>query len=408
MKIIDLIVKDLSQIFRDKRSLFFLIGMPIAFTLFMGFAYRSGEAGEPQDPRFSLAWVNTGSVDDLSQMLYDRVEKSEVLKPLRMEKDAALESLERGDVDGVLIIPSGYGQQAGDALVAGQSNESLIWQITLVVDTTSSKGGSLYQLLRAHLSQLMSAVAIGRMSASTLGDPAEFTPALELAWEKWQEKGSQSLLRMEKAVAQESGSWFGDNPYNQASPGILVQFAIMGLVTSAQMLVRERKSRTLQRLMTTALKPWEIMVGHMLAMLTIIFLQTVMLVIFGQLILGVGYLREPVSVLLVLVALGFWVASMGLLIGLLAKGDDQVVLYSMIAMFFFSALGGAWFPLETTGTVFATIGKVLPSTWAMTGFQNVLIRGLGLPSAWQPVGILIAYALGFFMLAVGRFRTMEM
>lgn len=305
------------------------------------------------------------------------------------------------------MIPSGFGEQVEGPFVSGQSNESPVWQITLIADSTSPKGSSLYQLLRVPVSQLMSAVEISQMSVDTLGDPAESAPALELAWEKWQQNSSQSLVRVELAVAQESESWFGDNPYNQASPGILVQFAIMGLVTSAQILVRERKSRTLQRLMTTALKSWEIVVAHMLGMFVIVFLQTVILEIFGQLILGVSYLREPVSVLLVSVALGLWVSSIGLLIGLLAKGDDQVILYSMIAMFVFSALGGAWFPLETTGRIFATIGKTLPSAWAMTGLQNVLIRGLGLSSAWQPAGVLLAYALGFFLIAVWRFRTME-
>ncbi|HSF83710.1 MAG TPA: ABC transporter permease [Anaerolineales bacterium] len=407
MRMIDLVIKDLAQIFRDKRSFLFLVAMPIAFTMFMGFAYRRDEDGEPQDPRLSLAWVQAGPAGELSQMLYARLEESDALKPLRMEQEAALESLERGEVDGVLLIPPGFDRGVEGTLTEYQPNESLVWQIRLMADTVSPKGQSLFQLLRVPVSQLLSAVEIGQMGVDTLGDPAEFTPALELAWEKWEESSSQTLMRVEQAVAQESKSWFGDNPYNQASPGILIQFAVMGLVTSAQILVRERQSRTLQRLMTTALKPWEILVGHMLAMFVLVFLQTVLLIIFGQLILGVDYLRAPVTVLLVAVALGLWVASVGLLIGLLAKGDDQVVLYAMIAMFLFSALGGAWFPLETTGRVFVTIGKALPSAWAMTGLQNVLIRGLGLHSAWLPSGILLAYALGFFLLAVWRFRTMK-
>ncbi|MBK5108438.1 MAG: ABC transporter permease [Anaerolineales bacterium] len=398
MRIIDLTIKDILQVVRDKRSLLFLVAMPVAFTVFMVFAYRSGENGEPQDPRMSLAWVEDAPGGALSQMLYTRLEESVTLKPVYMEKDAAHESLERGEVDGVLVISSEFGEQA-------QAGD--VPQVTLIADTTSTKGQLLYQLLRVPVSQLMSAVEIGQASAEILSNSAEFTPALDLAWEKWDVNNARILVRMEQAVAQESESWFGDNPYNQASPGILVQFAIMGLVTSAQILVQERKSRTLQRLMTTAMKHWEIVVGHILGMFAIVFLQIAMLVIFGQLVLGVNYLREPVSTLLVLVALGLWVSSMGLLIGLLAKGDDQVILYSMVAMFVFSGLGGAWFQLETTGGIIATIGRMLPSAWAMTGLQNILIRGLGLSSVWQPVGILLAYALGFFIIAVWRFRTME-
>jgi ABC-2 type transport system permease protein len=215
-------------------------------------------------------------------------------------------------------------------------------------------------------------------------------------------------VKTELAAGNEEEDWTGGNPYNQASPGILVQFAIFGLVTSAQILVQERKSRTLQRLITTAMKPWEIVAGHMLAMFTVVFLQTVMLVLFGQWVLKVDYLREPLAVLSVAVTLGLWVASMGLLIGVLAKAEDQVILFSMIAMFLFSALGGTWFPLEAAGGAFAAIGKLMPSAWAMNGLQNILIRGLGFESVGLPAAILLAYAGLFFLLAVWRFRRMEM
>jgi len=95
------------------------------------------------------------------------------------------------------------------------------------------------------------------------------------------------------------------------------------------------------------------------------------------------------------------------LIGIVAKEEQQVILYAMIAMFLFSAMGGTWFPLETTGGAFAAIGKVLPSAWAMNGLQNILIRGLGLGSVWLSALVLLAYALGFFVLAVWRFRRMD-
>ena len=97
----------------------------------------------------------------------------------------------------------------------------------------------------------------------------------------------------------------------------------------------------------------------------------------------------------------------GLLIGIVAKGDDQVILFSMLAMFVFSALGGAWFPIEASGGWFAIVSKLMPSAWAMTGFQNILIRGLGLESIWLPAGVLCAYAIGFFLLAVWRFGKLE-
>jgi ABC-2 type transport system permease protein len=108
--------------------------------------------------------------------------------------------------------------------------------------------------------------------------------------------------------------------------------------------------------------------------------------------------------LLVAVALSLWVASLGLLIGVVAKEEQQVILFSMLAMFLFSALGGTWFPLEAAGGAFGAIGRWMPSAWAMNGFQNILIRGLEFGSTLLPSGMMLLYAGLFFGLAVWRFK----
>ncbi len=260
----------------------------------------------------------------------------------------------------------------------------------------------------------MSSAAVARLDVETIdgqqafGSAAErqgeLQAAFQAAAQAWGSAATEALLKVEAAAGPQPNAPLGGNPYNQTSPGILVQFAIFGLVSSAQILVQERKTRTLQRLLTTNMQPWEIVAGHLLAMFAVVFLQTVLLVAFGQWVLAVNYLREPLGTLLVAVALGLWVASMGLLIGAVAKGEDQVILFSLIAMFLFTGLGGAWFPLESSGQTFAIIGHLTPAAWAMDGFQNILIRGLSLPSVWLPAGILLAYAAAFFGLAVWRLK----
>jgi ABC-2 type transport system permease protein len=105
-----------------------------------------------------------------------------------------------------------------------------------------------------------------------------------------------------------------------------------------------------------------------------------------------------------MIAMAAWAASLGLLIGAVSKTEEQVIVLSMVAMFLFASLGGAWFPLEVAGPGFAAIGHYMPTAWAMEGFQNVVLRGLGLLSVLGPVAILMGYALAFFGLAVWRFR----
>jgi len=400
MRILDLAFKDISQMFRDKRSLLFLVVMPIAFTFFMGFAYRNVGDNPNADNRIPLALVDPEPAARLNKMLFTRLESSDSIKVVSMTEAEAMDALRKNDVAGVLKIPSGFSELASSGQEA---------QLTLITDSTSANGQSLYQLLRVPVSQLMSAVEAARISADVQSKSDEYVPSIELAWSKWDAASKVSLVKVERAVASfgASSDWTGGNPYNQSSPGILVQMTIFGMVTSVQILVQEKKSRTLQRLITTAMKPWEIVAGHVLAMFVITFATTALLVVFGQWALKVDYLREPLGVLLISVALGLWIASMGLLIGVIAKEEQQVILYSMVAMFLFSALGGTWFPLETSGKAFAAIGRLTPSAWAMNGYQNILIRGLGLESAWVPVLIILAYALGFFGLAVWRFRELE-
>lgn len=400
MKILDLASKDLLQIFRDRKSFLFLLAMPIVFTLFMGFATGGGPS-EETDPRIPVGWIDNDPGGPLSKRFHEALQDSDAIKLVLLETSDPAEALSEETVAGVVIIPVGFSDQA----LAGENV-----QLTLLADPNSTTGQTIFQALLNPVSRLMSAAEIARLSAGALGKPGDETEmglAFQQAAQSWQDAPGGVSLRTEMAVAKAEESWFGDNPYNQASPGILVQFAVFGLVTSAQIVVQERKTRTLQRLMTTAIRPWQVFAGHWLAMFAVVMMQELILIVFGQFALGVDYGRAPLATLLVAITLGLWVSALGLVIGVLARGEDQVILFSLIAMFILSALGGAWFPLEVAGEAFGTVGRLTPAAWAMTGFQNILIRGQGLAAVWLPSAIMLAFAAGFFALAVWGFRRIE-
>lgn len=405
MRPLDIALKDLRQMLRDRRSLLFLVAMPIGFTFFMAFAYRGQQSDPAADHRLVLAWVDQDGAATLGQALADRLAGSDAVRLEPMDEATALEAVRQKTAAGALIIPAGFsaGRRTGGTP-----------QLVLVTDSASTTGQSLYQVLRAPVTQVMSAVEIANISVEALASAttldaaaraAEFEAAFQAAQAKWAAANNSARVQTRLAAAPEVADPYGGNPYNQASPGILVQFVIFGLVTSAQILLQERKTRTLQRMLTTSLSPAAAVGGHFLAIFVLALLQQLLLVGFGQIALGVDYLREPLGILLVMVALALCTASLGLLIGVLAQQDQQVVLFSLIAMFVFSALGGTWFPLEVAGQAFAAVGRLTPTAWAMIGFQNLLIRGLDFNSTWLPAGVMLAYAAGFFALAVWRFRA---
>ena len=404
MRVIDLALKDLLQIVRDRQSAIFMVIMPILFTVFFSFIF-SGIGGE-EDPRLPVGIVDHDAGSALTTSLLDLLETSDAIRPVLLEgneADNAAEAVQDGDLAAAIIVPPGFGEQT----IAGHTP-----QLTVIVEASTPAGQTAHNAIQAAATRLLGAVQTAQISAETFEAQAEFEgqtarrayldEALAMAVEAWQQP---PLTVVEQAGALDEGEdaeeW---NAHGHASAGMLVQFAIFGLVTSGNVLVLERKTKALKRLLTTPISRAQVIAGHVLAMFTVVFVQEVLLVAFGQLFIGADYLREPAAILLMMVILAFWAASLGLLVGALSKSEDQVVMFAMIAMFLFSALGGAWFPLDIAGQAFATVGHLTPSAWAVDGLENIVVRGLGFDSVLLPAGILLAYALAFFALAVWRFR----
>ena len=397
MRILDLAFKDLSQILRDWKSGLFLLVMPLLFTLFFGFVMGSASAPKPDvDPRLPVGVIDQDG-SSLATNLKMLLENSEVVRPVVLdEKDAKQlnQMVEDGALAAVVIIPDGYTTQ----LLADQPS-----MLEVIVNQSQPAGQTASRALETITGRLLGAVEAAHISKSA-NQQSNIQDNLGKAIAAWEEPAL--TVSVEKATGnttqnEQPTSYSG---YAQASAGMMVQFSIFGLITSAMVLVLERKSRTLQRLLSSPIRRVEVIAGHVLAMFCIVFAQQLILVFVGQFVFGVDYARQPLAILLMITVLSLWAASLGLLISAISRKEDQVITLSLIAMFTFAAMGGAWFPLEVAGKTFAAIGHVMPTAWAMDGFQNILMRGLALQSVLMPAGILLAYTLTFFGLAVWRFR----
>lgn len=391
-KTLDIAAKDLQQILRDRKLFLFLLIMPVAFTLLFGFAFGGISQGD-QDDRLPVGLLveDTGAyVNVVNQLLLN----SQVI---RAENDASksMAELEQdvrdGDLAGVIVIPSGY----SDSLRKGSP---LPWQV--IADPSATAGSTVQSEALRVASLLSNASASAIAVTQTTG--ATFEETMEVALAAWQEPPIRLIMTAGEAVAEETGG--GSISMAHSSPGMMLQFAIAGLLTSATIIVTERKSRALQRLFMTATARWQILLGHYLAIFAMILFQFTILILFGKLILQVDYFRDPLALLLILLASTACIAALGLLIGVLAKSEEQAIIFSLIPMFIFAALGGAWTPLEFTSPTFQAIGHLTPVAWSLDGFKNIILRGFGLEAAWLPALVLTGYAFLFFMLAVWIFR----
>jgi ABC-2 type transport system permease protein len=303
-----------------------------------------------------------------------------------------------------LVVPSDFSRR----LLAGEAV-----RLTIVVDDKTPAGASARDAVRGALARVYGAAEAARVRADAqaaelpFADDAARVAALDdLAGQALRAWATPPLAVALEPVGAAPIKGTPDS-FRQSSPGMMVMFALFSLVLSASVLVAERRSGTLARLLSTSVGRTEVILGHLLAMFAVVFGQGLLLIIVGQFGFGVDYLRNPLATLLVVAALALWVAALGLLIGLLAKGPEQVSLFGLIAMFVLSALGGAWFPTEGASKEFAAVGHLLPSAWAMDGLQNVVVRGLATDAVMLPVVVMLAYAAGFSGLAIWRFRLGE-
>lgn len=389
-----IISKDLTQMLRDRKTFLFLLLMPIAFTLLFGMAFK-GPGRSSQDARLPVGLTNEDEDSPLSLELERFLGASEVI---RLESRDDLAAIERDVAEkklaAAIVIPAGYGASMGGEAPLKPA---------VLADLSTTAGLSAQAEMNAAAGRLASAVRTARGIAPEGGD--SYDAALKAALTGWQSPPVR-LVTSQAAVV-DAAPQQAENPmgsFAHTSPGMILQFAIAGLLTCAQVIVSERKSRCLQRMLTTATPRIHILAGHYLAIFILIITQFAILILFGQLILKLDYLSQPLATLLVAFTAALCIAALGLLVGALAKGEEQAITFSLIGMFMLGGLGGAWVPLEYTGGVFQAVGHLSPVAWAMDGFKNVLIRGLDVSAAWLPAAALLGYAVAFFALASWRFK----
>jgi ABC-2 type transport system permease protein len=393
-RIFDITLKDIMQILRNRMTFLFLLIMPIAFTLLFGLAF--GGSGQTSDSRLPVGFLDQDG-GAISKQLQTLLAGSTVI---RLDTTAGRTETDLAGLVGsnklaaALVIPSGYSQSVrnGSPLKLG-----------FYADPAQVSTATIESELLVASNRLASAVRTASIAASMTKNPATFDPALNQALAAWQNPPIKVTIT----------SGVSTKPQDQnilsmahSSPAMMLQFAIASLLTAATVIVTERKTRSLQRLLTTSTSRLQILLGHYLAIFAVIFVQFLLLMLFGQ-FLHVNYLRLPLATLLVAVVTAVCIAALGLLIGVMAKSEEQAIIFSLVPMFVLSGLGGAWVPLEYTGAAFQAIGHVSPVAWAMDGFKNITARGLGFNSVLLPAAALIGYAILFFGLAMWRFRRVS-
>ena len=390
MRWLHILAKDLLQVLKDWKSAIFMLAMPLAFTLFFGFV----TGGTFREAPVKIGWLDRDLLTPEpapGAALRELVDFAPGVQLVELADENEAGALVRGGkLAAAAVVPPGFGQ-------AAWTDRPLPLSVIATPYDPDDRVAS--DRLRSAAARLLGAARAARLALGP--GPTEDRHTREQALARALAAWNRPRVSLRSETYLPAGELTG---FLQSSPGMIVQFSIYGLISSAMILVLERKSRALQRLLTTPVSRASIIAGHLGAMFLIIWLQVAVLVACGQFVFRVNYLGAPGATLLMMSALALWSASLGLLIAALARNEQQVIMYSLAAMFLFCALGGAWFPLDVAGSGFARVGRLTPAAWAMDGFRGILLRGYGLAAVLPPAGLLAACSAAFFGLALWRFR----
>jgi ABC-type multidrug transport system permease subunit len=171
----------------------------------------------------------------------------------------------------------------------------------------------------------------------------------------------------------------------------------------------EKTLGTFRRLAAAPVSRAEILIGKLVPYLllnlaqvaTMFAVGVVVLPLFGAPRLAVGH---PLALAAISVAASLSATGLGLLLASLARTREQIGGLGTLLVLTMAALGGVMVPRSVMPESMKAIGLATPHAWALGAYQDVLVRGLGLAAVAPALGVLLAFAVAFFAVALWRFR----
>ncbi len=368
-------LKDLRFILRARETLLWVFVMPIIFFYFIGTitsGFRAG-TGEP-DP---LAVNTAGDSGFLVDQVIHRLEERN-FEVARFDTDEQSKGYSRR-----LIIPEGF----TDSILAGVPvTLHFIHEETGLVND--------YDIIRTK-----------RAIYTVLAD-------IIVSREMGEELSPEGLVRLnqmpralELTVGPAGKRKEIPGGFEQAIPGIMVMFTLLVMTTSgAILLVVERKQGLLRRLAYTPIRRISVVLGKWGGKMATGIVQIAFAMLTGTVLFGMDWGPNLGMVILVMFVYAANMASLGVILGSLAKTDGQAAAIGVISSNVLAALGGCWWPIEITPSWMQHLQLFLPTGWAMDALHRLISFAAG-PASVIPhlLGLLVA-ALALIAIAGRVFR----
>lgn len=362
-RFIGFIKKEFYHIFRDKRSLFILFGMPVAQILLFGFAITN------EINNVDIAVLDYAR-DTESQKIIEKIKAStyfHVENEILNEK-AIEEEFKKGKIKAVLLFEKDFAKKLQT------ENKATVQVIT---DATEPN------------------------VASTI---ANYTQSIIQNYQN-----QKSTVQKNNGVVIQSRMLY--NPELKSVfnfvPGVMtvILMLVSAMMTSIS-ITREKELGTMEILLVSPLKPFQVILGKVFPYVFLSIINAIVIVsmgyfIFGMPINGSVFLLAFESILFIITAL-----SLGILISTISNTQQTAMMISLMGLMLpVIILSGFIFPIASMPLPMQVISNIIPAKWFIIIVKSIMLKGVGLEYIFKETLILVGMTLLFIGLSIKNYKT---
>lgn len=369
LRLVSLIRKEFIQILRDPRTLMLIIVMPIVQLFLLGYAATT------DIKNISLAvWDQSQTYQ--SRALLDAFRGADYFRINYYvgSEEEFRNLIERGQARAALIIPPDYDSRLmdGDA------------QVSMVLDgSDATVGGTALSAARL-IGQAYSTGILAEHNTLS-GHAIAITPPVEVRTQVWYNPDLVSAYFNIPGVI-----------------GMILSFITALLTASA--IVRERERGTIEQLIVTPIRSWELIVGKILPYVILAFVN-----VLEVLIIGHWWFKVPVrgDLGLILLLSGLFVLSslgIGLFASTIANTQQEAILTVMMTILPSIFLSGFFFPIDAMPKFLQIVSYIVPLRYYLVIIRALLLKGVGVGALQNEIIALMIFAIVIMGAASSRFR----
>jgi len=356
--------KEFYHIFRDKRTVMILLGMPIVEIILFGFAITT----EINNSRVAIF---DPSQDVASTHIIEKIDASKYFNVTQvLNSQTEIEkAFQKGKTDLVIVFSERFNE---NLLHTGQA------QIQLIADATDPNTAT---TLIGYATNIITSYQQELMGQNKV--PYQIKPEVKLLYNP-QMKSAYNFV-----------------------PGVMgmILMLICAMMTSIS-IVREKEMGTMEVLLVSPMKPIYVILAKAVPYFVLSFINLMTILLLSVFVLSVPvagslFWLTVVSLLFILVSL-----SLGLLISTIAETQVAAMLISGMALMMpVMLLSGMMFPCENMPVLLQWVSHTIPAKWYIIVVKKIMIEGLPVTSALKEIGILSLMALVLIIISLKKFKN---